>query len=285
MVSQLIARSSSAIRRRLLISLQRRPHSLPDRGPVVSFTFDDFPRSALTNGGAVLKSYGACGTYYAAMGLMGQVNELGEHFSDSDLAALLAEGHELGSHTFSHVPCGLTSFDDFEADVRKGYESVIKMTDNPGSKQFAYPHGRTTLKTKGRIGQQMGSCRGTFGGINVSPADLNLLLANRLYDRTFDLAAIEHLFRVNGQRSGWLIFYTHDVSDAPSRWGCRSAQLEAVVRIAVRMGQKILTVGAALDGLGTPVLSPVLENRPESIEATMVRRKGFARPAIPAAHK
>ena len=270
MFSQSIARSSGAIKRRFLLSLRQRPYSLPARGPIVSFTFDDFPRSALTNGGAVLKSYGACGTYYAAICLMGQTNELGEHFSDSDLTALLAEGHELGSHTFSHVPCGSIPFDDFETDALKGRESVVKITDNPGSKQFAYPHGRATLKAKGRIGEQMGSCRGTFGGINVSPADLNLLLANRLYDRAFDLAAIEHLFRVNGQRSGWLIFYTHDVSDTPSLWGCRPAQLEAAVRIAVRMRQKILTVGAALNGLGTPVFPRVLETRPESIKAVAV---------------
>ena len=40
-------------------------------GGVVSFTFDDFPRSAWSNGGAVLEEYDVRGTYYAAMGLAG----------------------------------------------------------------------------------------------------------------------------------------------------------------------------------------------------------------------
>jgi peptidoglycan/xylan/chitin deacetylase (PgdA/CDA1 family) len=267
MFSQAISRLSDAIRRRFLISLRQRPRDLPDRGPIVSFTFDDFPRSALTNGGTILKSYGACGTYYAAMGLIGQTNELGEHFRTDDLARLLADGHELGSHTFSHLSCQSTSFPNFEADAQKGRESVINVTENSATTQFAYPHGHITLRAKGRIGTQMDSCRSTFGGVNVSPVDLNLLLANRLYDFTFDLAVIENLLRVNDRRRGWLIFYTHDVSDTPSRWGCRPSQLEAAVRVAVRMRHKILAVGEALETFETSVASPALEDHAESLKA------------------
>ncbi|HXH47962.1 MAG TPA: polysaccharide deacetylase family protein [Terriglobia bacterium] len=266
MLSQAIARFSGALSRRLLFLLGKRPFYLPDRGPIVSFTFDDFPRSALTNGATILKSFGACGTYYAAMGLMGQTNELGEHFRADDLERLLAEGHELGSHTFSHLSCRSTPFDVFDADVQKGCQSVTRVTENSDSSQFAYPHGHITLKAKGRLGAQMGSCRSTFGGVNVSPVDLNLLLANRLYDFTFDLSAVEHLFRVNDQRRGWLIFYTHDVGETPSRWGCKPGQLEAVVRIAVRMRHKILTVGAALGAIENPIFSPAYKHHPEGAE-------------------
>jgi peptidoglycan/xylan/chitin deacetylase (PgdA/CDA1 family) len=266
MFPQSIARISGALSRRLLVSLQQRPFYLPDRGPIVSFTFDDFPRSALTNGATILKSFGACGTYYAAMGLMGQTNELGEHFRVDDLERLNAEGHELGGHTFSHLSCRSTRFDVFEADAQKGRQSVIRVTENSDSSQFAYPHGHITLKAKGRLGTQMSSCRSTFGGVNVSPVDLNLLLANRLYDFTFDLAAVEYLFKMNDQRRGWLIFYTHDVSDTPSRWGCKPGQLEEAVRIAVRMRHKILTVGAALEVLETPIFSPAYKHHPEGAE-------------------
>lgn len=260
MISQAIARYSSAVRRRFIISVRRRRFDLPDRGPIVSFTFDDFPRSAFTNGGAILKSYGARGTYYAAMGLMGHRNELGEHFGTGDLARLLADGHELGSHTFSHFSCRSTSFDAFEADVQKGCEAVQSVTQIPGASHFAYPHGHVTLRVKGRIGPQMNSCRSTFGGVNVTPVDLNLLLANRLYNGTFDLTAIDHLFKVNDRRRGWLIFYTHDVRDIPSRLGCKPGQLEAVVRVALRMRHKILTIGAALETLESQVNSLAFED-------------------------
>ena len=71
----------------------------------MSFCFDDFPRTAYTVGGAILKNFGARGTYYAAMGMMNTNNDLGDQFTREDLDCLLADGHELASHTFSHISC------------------------------------------------------------------------------------------------------------------------------------------------------------------------------------
>ena len=59
----------------------------------VTFTFDDFPASALDIGGAILERYGLRGTYYAAPGLMGQESELGKHFTLADLEHASAIGH------------------------------------------------------------------------------------------------------------------------------------------------------------------------------------------------
>jgi peptidoglycan/xylan/chitin deacetylase (PgdA/CDA1 family) len=233
----------------LIVSLQQSRFCFPDRGPIVSFTFDDFPRSALETGGAILRSYRAHGTYYAAMGLKGGGGELGEFFCDEDLKCLLAEGHELGSHTFSHLSCRTTPLPAFQADVQKGREAITNFTGRSESHQFAYPFGHVTLRAKSRVGAQMSSCRGVWGGVNVSPVDSNLLRANHLYSATFDSGAIEHLLRVNDRRRGWLVFYTHDVRDNPSPWGCRPGQFEAVLRLATRMRVRFLTVGGVFDEL------------------------------------
>ena len=40
-----------SLRRRALCALYRRTVSLGNRGPIVSFTFDDFPRTAYSTGG------------------------------------------------------------------------------------------------------------------------------------------------------------------------------------------------------------------------------------------
>ena len=53
-------------------ALYTRPLAIAGRGPIISFTFDDFPRSALYTGGAILERFGLNGTYYAAFGLMGR---------------------------------------------------------------------------------------------------------------------------------------------------------------------------------------------------------------------
>lgn len=241
-----IRRPFGCMHRKLLSSLGRSEYRLPDRGPIVTFTFDDFPRTALDTGGAILRAYGAYGTYYVAMGLKGGGSEIGEYFCTEDLKRLLADGHELGSHTFSHVSCWSNSLEVFEADVLKGREAVADIIGSSKPHLFAYPYGDVTLKAKSRIGPLMDCSRGVYAGINISPMDLHLLRAISVYDRTFDIEAIKHLFRLNLQHNGWMIFYTHDVREKPSPWGCTPGQFEAVVRLASRMEFRFLTVGDVL---------------------------------------
>ena len=93
------------VRQLLLSASHPRQVSLANREPVVTFCFDDFPRTAYSVGGAILTRFGARGTYYAALGLMNTENDLGDQFTRRDLDSLLADGHELACHTFSHISC------------------------------------------------------------------------------------------------------------------------------------------------------------------------------------
>ena len=82
-----------------------RPAKVDWPGGVVSFTFDDFPRSAWVNGGAILEKYDRRGTYYTAMGMAGTANNLGPLFDLDDLRAAHAHGHEIACHTYHHRDC------------------------------------------------------------------------------------------------------------------------------------------------------------------------------------
>src|SRR5947207_11316553 len=77
-----------------------RPLAVKSPRPIISFTFDDFPRSALHTGGAILERFGVRGTYYASLGLMGRTAPTGPIFLREDLPVLIAQGHELGCHTY-----------------------------------------------------------------------------------------------------------------------------------------------------------------------------------------
>src|ERR1700760_4758150 len=94
--------SLGKLRQFLLVSMSRRRASIALEQPVVSFCFDDFPRTAYSVGGTILKSLGARGTYYAALGMIDTTNHLGQQLTEADLESVLLDGHELGSHTFSH---------------------------------------------------------------------------------------------------------------------------------------------------------------------------------------
>jgi len=230
------------MRRLLLSSIHCRRVCLGNQGPVVSFCFDDFPRTAYTVGGAVLKRFSARGTYYAAIGLMNTQDHLGDQFTKRDLDSLLEDGHELGSHTLSHVSCRAVPFQVFENDVNKGRDTIRELTGcDPTS--FAYPYGHATLTAKKRLGVKMSSFRGIYSGLNGPMVDLNLLRANTLYGDTDRFAELQSLLSENERRRSWLIFYTHDVRQNPSPYGCTPSLLEKIVSLAAERGFRIARWG------------------------------------------
>jgi peptidoglycan/xylan/chitin deacetylase (PgdA/CDA1 family) len=241
-----------AARRKILCSFHRRPARLRNREPLVSFTFDDFPRTAYLVGGSILGRYGARGTYYAACGLMSARNLPGEQFRAEDADSLLEQGHELASHTFSHISCRSVSCDEFCEDVKAGCKAVEELS-GIRSRNFAYPFGHVTLAAKRSLGASLTSARSVFPGCNGPEADLNLLRANSLYGDLDELKGIEELVAENIERNSWLIFYTHDVQAQPSAFGCTPALFEAAVAHATYTGCRILTVQEALEAAGVGV--------------------------------
>jgi peptidoglycan/xylan/chitin deacetylase (PgdA/CDA1 family) len=234
------------VRRWLLSTLHPRLVSIGNTGPFVSFCFDDFPHTAYDVGGAILKGFGARGTYYVAMGLMNTDNDLGEQFSRQDLDSLLADGHELACHTFSHMSCRAVAAQVFEDDVLKGREAIREATGcDPAN--FAYPYGHVTLTAKKKIGAQMKSCRSIYGGVNGPTTDLNLLRANSVYGDVDGFAQLEALLSENEERKGWLLLYTHDVRVDPSPFGCTPALLEKVVSRATAKGARLVPVQEVVD--------------------------------------
>lgn len=238
------------VRRRILSSLCRRPVPLGARGPIVTFCFDDFPRNALTIGAPILESFGAHVTYYVAMSLMNSGNDLGEQFRHEDLGSLLCRGHELASHTFSHLSARRVSYDDFEDDVKRGEEAIRASVGGPTSGNFAYPYGDVTLGPKRKLGPKFISCRGTFPGLNGPDLDLNLLRANSLYGDVDRLDAVKRLIVENEEKNRWLIFYSHDVASKPSRFGCTPKLLEATCSFATVHHARFMTVAQVMEELG-----------------------------------
>jgi peptidoglycan/xylan/chitin deacetylase (PgdA/CDA1 family) len=234
------------LRRRILCSRHQRLVPLGARGPIITFTFDDFPRTALTNGAAILESFGGHATYYVAMSLMNTRNDLGDQFRREDLSSVLDRGHEVASHTFRHLSARQVSYDVFRHDMEKGEQAIQEKMGVPGSGNFAYPYGDVTLGTKKRLGPKLISCRGTCGGLNGPNVDLNLLRANSLYGDLERVDAAKRLILENEERCGWLIFYSHDVSTKPSPYGCTPGLLEAICSFAAARVARFMTVAEVM---------------------------------------
>lgn len=250
----------AAVRRHVLCRLHRRIVALGELGPIVTFTFDDFPQSALTVGGNIIEAFGGRSTYYVAMGLVGTSNSLGMQCSSADAYSVAERGHELASHTFSHPSARKTRPTAFLADVDRCEAEIREQIGVTPSHNFAYPFGDVTLRMKSRLGPRMRSCRGTFGGFNGPDVDLNLLRANSLYGGIGQSEAAKKLILENERRKSWLIFYSHDVADNPSPFGCTPALLADVVSFAVSRSAKLMTVAVVVNALCGATETPILQS-------------------------
>jgi len=233
----------------MLCAVYRRTVSLGDLGPMVSFAFDDFPRTALSAGGAILEKFGARGTYYVAAGLSNDSNEVGDLFSEEDIYELHEKGHEIASQTFHHSSCRSVSISAFQADVRKGMKAIELLTGDEVM-NFAYPYGHATFRSKKRLEPFLVSARSVIPGFNGPEVDLNLLLANSLYGGLDGANRVEEMIRQNAKQRTWLILYTHDVRPNPSQYGCTPELLEFAVSAAVKSASLILAVREALSRMG-----------------------------------
>lgn len=209
---------------------------------MISFSFDDFPRSAYQSGGAVLEELGICATYYAAFGHMRSHGELAEE----DLPRLVQEGNEVGCHTYTHASALSAPANVFEEECATNRAAAYRLIPEVSLENFAYPYGHTTGSIAALVGKHYRSARTTVAGINRDGVDLLRLRAVRVYDRLKNLPNLASQIEENTRSNGWLIFYTHDVSGKPSDYGCSPPLLRKVAQLARTSGAEILTVGEAL---------------------------------------
>ena len=233
--------------------LFRRPLAIRTERPLISFTFDDFPRSALLVGGAILERFGVAGTYYTSLGLLGKDSPSGQLFVLNDLRRALERGHELGCHTFSHCDAFRTESGVFETSIAENRAALSQLVPGAQFKSFSYPMSEPRPNTKRKIAKYFQCCRSGGQTLNVGTVDLNQVSSYFLEKAESDIRAITKLIDVNTAARGWAVFSTHDISANPSPYGCTPEFFQEVVQYAVASGARILPVVRALDtirGLG-----------------------------------
>ena len=227
----------------------RRPFPIRTQTAFISFTFDDFPRSALLTGGAILKRLGVTGTYYASFGLMGKQAPTGTMFLPEDVHALLEQGHELGCHTFGHHDAWKTNTRTFEESILENRKALSRLVPGAAFRTFAYPINVPRARTKRRVAEYFKCARAGGQTFNSGTADLNYLHAYFLEKSRDNPAVVERVIEQTRRARGWMVFATHDICDKPTPWGCTPEFFEEVVETAVRSGARVLPVVQALEAL------------------------------------
>lgn len=236
--------------------LSTRPMRMRNTAPLVSFSFDDFPTTAWTEGGAILSACGIKATYYVSLGLMARTeSSVGPLFTPDTLAEVADSGHELGCHTFDHTDAWYSPSARLLSAVERNSQELFRLLPQTRFRTFAFPKGRATSAAKRVLQTRFECCRGTSRGLNLKVIDLNLLRAVPIYGGGASLQIIVDLLTTNRAKNGWLIFYTHDITKTPSRFGTTPRLFDQVVRAAVSSGARVLPISAALNlARGSPQL-------------------------------
>jgi peptidoglycan/xylan/chitin deacetylase (PgdA/CDA1 family) len=154
-------------------------------------------------------------------------------YDADDLKALAAAGHEIACHGFGHQPTPTLTIDELAADAHRNREFLKPFLGGEAPVSYAFPFGRVSPRTKRFYASRFASVRGVHPGINAGRVDLAQLNTISLETRCWDEKAIQAAIQRALHDHGWLIFYTHDVSDAPSGYGSTPAMLDwALSRVA-----------------------------------------------------
>lgn len=245
-LSSLFDRAKGKTRRTLARRLHRRMLDIATPRALVSFTFDDAPRTAFGAGAEILEAHGVRGTYFVSLGLMGTTTEVGPIGKPRDLVQAFGRGHELGCHTFGHDDAWFTERAVYVRSVDRNREALQELLPSQAFGSFAYPKSGAIAAVKPALAERFACCRAGGQTFNRGRVDLNLVSACFIDRRaTADMRFVADLIERNAEAGGWLVFAAHDISHTDWAFGCEPAFFSEVVRRAVESGSEVLPMSAA----------------------------------------
>jgi peptidoglycan/xylan/chitin deacetylase (PgdA/CDA1 family) len=159
--------------------------------------------------------------------------------------AIAARGHEIGCHTQGHRNCAVIGPDEAKRDCERNTDAFARHGLAPAT-TFAFPFGDVSARAKASLEARFRLLRATHPGLVERGGDLNQAPAVAL-EGPHAAATGRHWLEKAKARGAWLIFYTHDVAEEPSPYGCTPAAFQAVVDHVGELGLEVVTVedGAA----------------------------------------
>jgi peptidoglycan/xylan/chitin deacetylase (PgdA/CDA1 family) len=214
--------------------------------PLASISFDDFPKSAWQVGGKILDKYGVKGTYYAVGDFCSKVAEGVQQYDADDIRELVAQGHELGSHTYKHTSVFTVSnaaLRKEEADNQAFFNEIL---GDYRLSTFAYPFGDISPRTKKLYSELYPLSRGIRHGVNGKWFDMAQLKAVPIESRLWNPEFIENWVREASEKNAYLCLFTPDISDNPTPWGATPQMLDHALEMLKKYEIEVLTVKAAM---------------------------------------
>ena len=178
----------------VLEHIASRPVRIGRDRSLVSFTFDDVPRSAVINAVPLLGEYGVRATFYVALGLSAVRRCVR---GEGDVRALAEHGHGIGCHTLSHYSLRRGTPEGLRDDAIAGRRALEAILEGAPVEHFAYPYGAIGPRAKTLLRPAFATMRTSTRGINAGRVDLTYLHAENVYSgsRGLDLERVRRQVR------------------------------------------------------------------------------------------
>ena len=238
------------IKRRMTQWRSAAPAKVSCQRPVVTFTFDDFPKSAV-RGADIVETHGGHAGFYACTSMMGKSGPMGDMFTAEDLLELASRGHEIGAHTHSHLDCAQSDKTECEQDISENLAALKEAGFEHVVSALAYPYGETQFVLKEQLASQFLTGRGVLPGLNSGVVDRLQLRAVELDQSDISEERAFAMLEKAVETNAWLIYFSHDVSDEPTNFGASPDLIEKLCQRAVDLGAVLAapTRAAALAGI------------------------------------
>jgi peptidoglycan/xylan/chitin deacetylase (PgdA/CDA1 family) len=209
---------------------------------IVSFTFDDAPKTVFEVGFPILKHYQFPATLYVST----RNTEYDDYMNWDQIAAVAQEGWEIGAHTHTHPH--LTKLSDAEVldDLLTSTQEFAKHGYAPVN--FASPFGDMDDRVLSIISRHYASHRTAWpDGVNSIPPDPYNLVAYEV-NRDTTLAEVSTVLDGLQSQGGWLVLLMHHVSSKGEamehEYGTNL--LEDIAQLVQTKGFPVMTMGQAL---------------------------------------
>lgn len=216
---------------------------IPSGKKYLSFTFDDVPLSAFSNGQRILDSHDIKGTFYLSSSFLKGNGNTAAYYDENDVKNCIQKGHEIGCHTASHFHIyEKENSQVLNRDLLENQKILESIIQPQKLLNFSYPFGEQRFSAKKTVMQHYSSARSIKPGINRGQCDLYNLKSVQLYESKNSIESIESKLKDLNENGGWLVFYTHDIEQDYSKFGCSAEYFEKVVRLCLEYDVEILSV-------------------------------------------
>ncbi|MEN9390397.1 MAG: hypothetical protein RLZZ283_497 [Candidatus Parcubacteria bacterium] len=203
---------------------------------MITFVFDDAPKSVYENARAILNAANIKATHPAITNFVGTTG----YMTWTNLATLKSEGNEIDSHTRTHPDLTTLTPAQLTSEVVGSFTDLVAHGTTPTT--FVYPLGGVSDTVKAAV-KNAGykAARGSYFGLNTPSTDRYALFDQHVESDT-TIEEVQSWIDQAKRDKRWLILELHEQKENGGQYSNTPAMLQSIVNYVKSTGIKAVTL-------------------------------------------